>query len=260
MYYRACSCGYRWWASSERSFAVQFCRCRQSHVRESVLTLNAKPLTLQNTLFFILTHPGQSLHRSCVSDLVRWGVPPTNVITKGGVSYNFKHGKRRLRGNERTHFSFRHKWFPRVSKELGKRRAGSVAGVVYCESNTSFETSNVHGLLQYINGYSSKDIFWLGYTRIRPSGYYGLRTQNAEIVQGSKCIVFRRRGLCRAWGAVTRTGRYGHLDFELSVYIRSAHLHVASRSMVGHRGHYSTSLGDLAWKPSAQVIFGRQRC
>ena len=87
------------------------------------------------------------------------------------------------------------KWLPKVAHLLENK--SNITHAAYLESSSFTDFKNIKDFINTINeAPASPDMLWLGFsTHHRPSEF--CNGHDKPVVEGSKCIVFRRNGLTR---------------------------------------------------------------
>ena len=222
-----CSCKKSFYCAHNPTERSTLSRCRKSHVNEKTLELPGGRLGVNTTLFVILSHDDRAVeeqHGKLVAQLFALGAPKQNIYVSYGVNgKKFKRNGKLLEYNQLTHYSALFRWVPKVHNILQKRRTERrlVRAVVYMEYNTVLEVSHVTELLDLVDDESKSDICWLGFRMVhRPSAYMN-RHEN-PVLDGSKLIVFRRKGLRKMYVAANSNKRLCHFDLMMCRCLSSA--------------------------------------
>ena len=246
--YVECSCGQRYWADNARTAASATCRCRKTHISDSMLTLAAVPMTLATTMFIILSHRrAASQHRALIKELVARGIKRCNIAVRYGFSFPDTHGDSPMLPNQICHFSVRFRWI-RTAAEAIRDAKGMLRHIVYLENSAKCCFDSFHCIGDMVNKASAKyTLLWLGFLKMFEPNEHMNHHAN-PVIMGSRCIVFQHTGLAEMRKAVCQS-LYRHFDLLLCKHVPLSKLFVPRVSLFGSRKHVSVPIAGPKGKP-----------
>jgi hypothetical protein len=128
--------------------------------------------------------------------------------------------------------------------------------VVYLEASAYVDFASVKTFFETVNETApvQPDILWLGYTHPTHSKPNSFRDRHPNpSVMGSKCLVFRRKGLRRVHEMLARAKRYCHFDMHLRRAFGKQAFWLPPKSLFGSRKHFSVPAGGLKKSPRMRV-------
>ena len=256
-----CECGRSYKYSNDNVRYASLSRCRANHYDETVLQLPKGTIDIKRCLWVVMSDAGQKHHhRRLRAQLLAAGVSQQDIC----IVYGFKYGTdaavhlgKAVSYNGITHFSSRHRWLPKVASILSHARRGKYTMVYYLESDAILEV-DVLTMLEDIrvNSHKQSDLLWMGWRRLHRGGPMNrISKTNLPIIEGSKCIGFRRSGLVQLHNLFTQQKRYCHLDLLLARTTPT--LYRCKTSFFGSRAHLSIPLskgGAPKQRPAFRVM------
>ena len=210
------------------------------------ITLPTGSVGINNILWVMLSHHAARHHATNLrSQLIKRGVPKRLLLVKQGFTHGkIKDGKRHLRYNEMTMYSFFYRWLPAVAHFLQGARS-KIRCIMYVECTARCAFPHVRSILPLLNKKDNRPIKWLGFRKWHPPKPQRQRHAH-PVFEGSKLIAFTRSSLVRVRNQLKKHKRLGHLDLWMSKVLKPDEFFAPDTSLTFSCRHTSVCGGSEA--------------